>query len=47
MREHPFAIGIIGGIVGTLLVAVAVWLIVFYTGAHNVAASDQHPDAVR
>ena len=47
MRKHPAAIGIIGGIVGTLLVAVAVWLTVVYTGAYNVAASDQHADAVR
>lgn len=47
MQRHPFAIGIIGGIVGTLLVAVAVWLTVVYTGAYNVAASDQHTDAVR
>jgi mono/diheme cytochrome c family protein len=47
MRKHPTAIGIIGGIVGTLLVALAVWVTVVYTGAYNVAASDQHADAVR
>ncbi|MCV0396415.1 MAG: cytochrome c [Rhizobiaceae bacterium] len=47
MRKHPLATGIIGGIVGTLLVAVAVWLTIVYTGAYNVAASDQHADAVR
>jgi mono/diheme cytochrome c family protein len=47
MQKHPLAIGIIGGIVGTLLAAVAVWLTVVYTGAYNVAASDQHADAVR
>lgn len=39
--------GIALGVVGTLLVAVAVWLTVVYTGAYNVAASEQHPDPVR
>jgi mono/diheme cytochrome c family protein len=47
MQKHPLAIGAIGGIIGTLLVAVAVWLTIAYTGAYNVAASDQHADAVR
>lgn len=47
MQKHPLAIGIIGGIVGTILLAIAVWLTVVYTGAYNVAASDQHADAVR
>jgi mono/diheme cytochrome c family protein len=47
MQKHPLAIGIIGGIIGTLLAAVAVWLTIAYTGAYNVAASDQHADAVR
>jgi mono/diheme cytochrome c family protein len=35
------------GVVATVLVAIAVWLTVAYTGAYNVAASDQHADAVR
>ena len=39
--------GIVVGVVATVLVAVAVWLTVAYTGAYNVAASDQHSDAVR
>jgi mono/diheme cytochrome c family protein len=47
MQKQSVAIGIVGGIVGTLLVAVAIWLTVVYTGAYNVAASDQHADAVR
>lgn len=47
MQKHPFAIGIIGGVAGTILVGVAVWLTVAYTGAYNVAASDQHFDPVR
>lgn len=47
MRRHPLVVGIIGGIVGTVLLAVAVWLTIVYTGAYNVAASDQHGDVVR
>jgi len=47
MKKHPLAIGIAGGIVGTLLVGFAVWLTVAYTGVYNVAASDMHFDAVR
>lgn len=47
MQKHPSAIGIIVGIVGMLLVAVSVWMIVVYTRAYNVAASEQHADAVR
>ena len=42
-----FGAGLALGIVGTILVAIAVWLTVVYTGAYNVAASDQHADAVR
>ncbi|WAP71427.1 c-type cytochrome [Jiella pelagia] len=42
-----FGAGLALGIVGTLLIAVAVWLTVAYTGAYNVAASDQHADVVR
>ena len=47
MQKHPLAIGIIGGIIATVLVAVATLLTIAYTGAYNVAASDQHADAVR
>ncbi|HEX2019297.1 MAG TPA: cytochrome c [Aurantimonas sp.] len=42
-----FAAGLALGVVGTILLAVAVWLTVAYTGAYNVAASDQHADVVR
>lgn len=42
-----FGAGLALGVIGTLLVAVAVWLTVAYTGFYNVAASDQHADAVR
>jgi mono/diheme cytochrome c family protein len=42
-----FGAGIALGIVGAILVAIAIWLAVVYTGAYNVAASDQHADAVR
>ncbi|WP_281827453.1 c-type cytochrome [Jannaschia rubra] len=44
---RKFGAGIALGIIGTLLVAVAIWLTIAYTGAYNVAASDQHADAVR
>lgn len=47
MNKHPAILGVAGGIVGTILAGIAVWLIVVYTGAYNVAASDQHFDAVR
>lgn len=39
--------GAAAGIVGTLLVGLAVWLAVAYSGLYNVAASDPHGDAVR
>lgn len=44
---RKFGAGLALGIIGTLLLAVAVWLTVAYTGAYNVAASDEHADAVR
>ncbi|OHV83970.1 cytochrome c [Ensifer sp. LCM 4579] len=47
MNKHPAILGAVGGIVGTILAGIAIWLIVVYTGAYNVAASDQHFDAVR
>ncbi len=40
MRRHPLVVGIIGGIVRTVLLAIAVWLTIVDTGAYNVAASD-------
>jgi hypothetical protein len=39
--------GLALGAIGTLLIVVAVWLTVAYTGAYNVTASDQHADAIR
>lgn len=45
--NKPLAIGLISGILGTILLATIVWLTIVYTGAYNVAASDQHADAVR
>ncbi|ESR27438.1 c-type cytochrome [Lutibaculum baratangense] len=42
-----FGAGLALGIVGAVLVAIAGWLTVAYTGVYNVAASDQHFDAVR
>ena len=48
MAEKPGLIpGMVIGILGTILVAVAVWLVVVYTGAYNVAATDRHADIVR
>ena len=43
---RPFLTFLLGAVV-TVLVAIAVWLTVVYTGAYNVAASDPHADAVR
>jgi mono/diheme cytochrome c family protein len=40
-------VGMLGGIIATLLVGIGVWLLVAYTGAYNVAASQQHFDPVR
>jgi hypothetical protein len=47
MKNHSLLMGLLGGTVGTLRIGISVWLIVAYTGAYNVAASDQHADAVR
>lgn len=43
----PKSKGAVLGVVATLLVGVAVWSTVAYTGAYNVAATDTHADAVR
>jgi mono/diheme cytochrome c family protein len=47
MKNHSILMGLLGGTVGAFLIGISVWLIVAYTGAYNVAASDQHADAVR
>lgn len=47
MQKHPLMIGIFGGIFGTVLLGIGVWLFTAYTGAYNVAASEQHFDPVR
>jgi mono/diheme cytochrome c family protein len=39
--------GIASGVVAMLLVGIAVWLTVAYSGAYNVAATDMHADAIR
>jgi mono/diheme cytochrome c family protein len=45
--KKPLVIGLISGIIGTILLAIIVWLIVVYTGTYNLAATDPHLDAVR
>ena len=49
MKEGKRGIGtgIAAGIAGTLLAALAIWLLTVYTGAYNVAATDPHADIVR
>ncbi|MEX4010644.1 c-type cytochrome [Neoaquamicrobium sediminum] len=47
MEKHPTIVGVVGGVVGTILLGIVVWLTIAYTGVYNVAASDQHFDAVR
>ena len=47
MKKHPVLVGVVGGIIATLLLGIAVWFTIAYTGAYNVAASDQHFDPVR
>jgi mono/diheme cytochrome c family protein len=47
MNRYPLLLGVVLGVLLTLLVGVAVWLGVVYTGAFNVAASDAHADVVR
>lgn len=39
--------GLILGVVATLLVGIAIWLAVVYTGMYDVGAADAHADAVR
>ena len=39
--------GFILGVLATLILGIAVWLSVAYTGIYNVAASDPHADVVR
>ena len=47
MKKHPLGLGFLVGIIAAVLVAIAAWLTIVYTGAYNVAASDPHADAVR
>src|SRR3546814_8307851 len=42
MKKHPVLVGVVGGIVATLLLGVAVWLAIAYTGVYNVARSEEH-----
>ncbi len=46
MTKH-LGIGILVGVVATILIAIAGWLAVVYTGAYNVAATDPHADIAR
>lgn len=45
--SKKFGAGLALGVIGTILIALIAWLTVAYTGVYNVAASDQHADAVR
>lgn len=45
--KRGMGFGIALGVAGTLLAALAVWLLTVYTGAYNVAATDPHTDVVR
>lgn len=47
MRRTSFAAGLLAGIAGTLVTGFAAWLAVAYSGAYNVAATDDHADPVR
>lgn len=46
-KRYGLGAGIVAGITAMVLAAIAVWLIVVYTGAYNVAATDAHADPVR
>jgi mono/diheme cytochrome c family protein len=46
-RQPSFAAGVTLGITSTLLVGIAVWLTIAYSGFYNVAATDPHADPVR
>ena len=45
--KRKVSLGVALGVVATVLVGLAVWLTVVYTGAYNVAATDPHADFVR
>ncbi|MDT8388667.1 MAG: cytochrome c [Thiogranum sp.] len=45
--ERGAGFGIAVGVAGILLIGLAIWLLVVYTGAYNVAATDPHADVVR
>lgn len=46
-RKRGFGAGLAAGILGTLLALAAIGLIVVYTGAYNVAATDGHTPLAR
>lgn len=45
--KKSLVIGLITGIIGTMLLATATWLTIVYTGAYNVATTKPHLDPVR
>lgn len=47
MMKKRLVAGVAMGVAGTVLVAIAVWMAVAYTGAYNVAATEMHADVVR
>lgn len=47
LHRKSTILGVAAGALGTILLAVGAWLVVVYTGAYDVAASDMHGDAVR
>jgi mono/diheme cytochrome c family protein len=46
-KRKPLVIGFAGGVLATLAVAFVVTLIVVYSGAYNVAATEEHRSFVR
>lgn len=42
-----FGAGVALGILRTILAAITLWMILVYSGAYNVVASDEHADLVR
>jgi mono/diheme cytochrome c family protein len=47
MKRSPVILGIAIGAIGVILVSLIVWLTIVYAGLYNVAANDDHADAVR
>ena len=46
-KNYRLGIAMAFGVIATLLVAIEIWLTVVYTGAYNVAATDEHADLAR